>query len=74
MNAPRPAPSPAPDRRRVARSLGWFYLTAPVMAEVWLAAQHGQPAFVRILAICVAVPSTIWSSVGRAANASMNSW
>ncbi len=26
------------------------------------------------LAIWVAMPSTSWSSVGRAANASMNSW
>jgi len=30
------AMSPAPDRRRVSRSLGWFYICAPAMAEVWL--------------------------------------
>ena len=30
--------SHAPDRRRVARSLGWFYLGAPLMAEAWVRA------------------------------------
>ena len=46
--------SPAPDRRRVSRSLGWFYLCAPAMAEVWLAFQDPAPAHVpALLAICV---------------------
>jgi diguanylate cyclase (GGDEF)-like protein len=45
--------SPAPDRRRVARSLGWFYLCAPSMAELWLAFQSPRPAHVvPLLAIC----------------------
>src|SRR3954454_11714713 len=39
----RPAHSPAPDRRRVARSLGWFYLGAPLVAEAWLARAAGPP-------------------------------
>jgi diguanylate cyclase (GGDEF)-like protein len=47
------ATSPAPDRRRVARSLGWFYLCAPVMAELWLAFQPARPAHVApLLATC----------------------
>ena len=48
------AMSPAPDRRRVSRSLGWFYICAPAMAEVWLAFQDDRPAHVpALLAICV---------------------
>jgi len=48
------AMSPAPDRRRVSRSLGWFYICAPAMAEVWLAFQDHRPAHVpALLAICV---------------------
>src|SRR6476469_1465911 len=48
------AMSPAPDRRRVSRSLGWFYICAPAMAEVWLAFQDPRPAHVpALLAICV---------------------
>ena len=48
------AMSPAPDRRRVSRSLGWFYVCAPAMAEVWLAFQDHRPAHVpALLAICV---------------------
>jgi diguanylate cyclase (GGDEF)-like protein len=49
------AKSPAPDRRRVARSLGWFYLGAPLIAEVWLAAQSERPAHAGpLLVICAA--------------------
>src|SRR5262249_19939468 len=47
--------SPAPDRRRVARSPGWFYLGAPLIAEVWLAFQDERPAHLGpLLAICAA--------------------
>ena len=34
---PASTPTPPPDRRRVARSLGLFYVCAPAMAELWLA-------------------------------------
>jgi diguanylate cyclase (GGDEF)-like protein len=45
--------SPAPDRRRASRSLGWFYLCAPVMAELWLVFQAQAPAHVpALLAMC----------------------
>jgi diguanylate cyclase (GGDEF)-like protein len=36
--------TPAPDRRRVARSLGLFYLCAPAIAELWVVTQGGWPA------------------------------
>src|SRR3954471_673528 len=35
--------TPGPDRRRVSRSLGWFYLCAPLVAEVWAAAGATRP-------------------------------
>src|SRR4051812_40382729 len=54
LSIPRPASSPAPDRRRVARSLGWFYLGAPLLAEVWAAVRSPRPAdLLPMLAICV---------------------
>jgi diguanylate cyclase (GGDEF)-like protein len=47
--------TPAPDRRRVSRSLGWFYLAAPLMAEAWLALSDRRPAHVvAMVAICLA--------------------
>src|SRR5919108_3038761 len=53
LSAPVQPISPAPDRRRVARSLGWFYLCAPAMAEVWLLFQSPRPDHVvPLLAIC----------------------
>jgi diguanylate cyclase (GGDEF)-like protein len=53
LPAPHIANTQGPDRRRVARSLGWFYLGAPLMAEVWSAAQDQRPAgLVPLLAIC----------------------
>ena len=51
IRSPRRAP---PDRRRVARSLGWFYVSAPLMAEVWAAMQSPRPGgLVPMVAICV---------------------
>jgi diguanylate cyclase (GGDEF)-like protein len=48
------AMSPAPDRRRVSRSLGWFYVCAPATAEAWLALQTDRPAHTpALLVICV---------------------
>ena len=53
MSAPRTAHTPGPDGRRVARSLGWFYLGAPLVAEVWAAARAPRPAhLVALLGIC----------------------
>jgi diguanylate cyclase (GGDEF)-like protein len=47
------ATSPAPDRRRVSRSLGWFFVCAPATAEVWFALQTDRPAHVpTLLALC----------------------
>jgi diguanylate cyclase (GGDEF)-like protein len=49
----RPAQSHAPDRRRVARSLGWIYLGAPLLAEVWAGLRTPRPDhLVAMLAIC----------------------
>jgi diguanylate cyclase (GGDEF)-like protein len=46
--------TPAPDRRRVSRSLGWFYLGAPLMAEAWLALSAHRPAHTAaMVAICL---------------------
>src|SRR4051795_8769378 len=46
--------TPAPDRRRVSRSLGWFYLGAPLLAEAWLALAAGRPAHTAaMVAICL---------------------
>src|SRR3954452_20748450 len=54
LSTSRPATSPAPDRRRVARSLGWFYLCAPLLAEVWIAARAPRSAdLLPMIAICV---------------------
>jgi hypothetical protein len=54
LSAPPIANSPGPDRRRVARSLGWFYLCAPLMAEVWVAGRAARLHDVMgLLAICV---------------------
>src|SRR3954454_6746017 len=54
LTASRPAQSPAPDRRRVARSLGWFYLAAPLVAEAWLAVEAPRTdRLVPMLAVCV---------------------
>jgi diguanylate cyclase (GGDEF)-like protein len=45
--------TPAPDRRRVARSLGFFYVAAPAVAELWLVLQATPPDGVRpLVAIC----------------------
>ncbi|MEA2286019.1 MAG: hypothetical protein QOJ21_2062 [Solirubrobacteraceae bacterium] len=44
MRSPHPVTSLAPDRRRVARSLGWFYLAAPVTAELWLLFERPAPS------------------------------
>src|SRR5919202_2456611 len=47
--------TPAPDRRRVSRSLGWFYVGAPVMAEAWLAFSASRPQHTAAMgAICLA--------------------
>src|SRR4051794_10983728 len=46
--------TPAPDRRRVSRSLGWFYLGAPLLAEAWLALSAHRPAqTAAMVAICL---------------------
>src|SRR3954453_20429886 len=46
--------TPAPDRRRVSRSLGWFYLGAPLLAEAWLALSARQPAHTAaMVSICL---------------------
>src|SRR4051794_2633440 len=46
--------TPAPDRRRVSRSLGWFYLGAPLLAEAWLALSAHRPAHTAaMVAICL---------------------
>jgi diguanylate cyclase (GGDEF)-like protein len=54
LPAPRFAQRPAPARRRLARSLGWFYLGAPLMVETRLAFQSPMPdGLVPLLALCV---------------------
>jgi len=38
----------------VARSLGWFYLCAPLLAEIWIAARASRPGdLAPMIAICV---------------------
>jgi hypothetical protein len=45
--------SSALDRRRVARSLGLFYLCAPAMAELWLITDGWAPSALQLLLTCV---------------------
>jgi diguanylate cyclase (GGDEF)-like protein len=48
-----PPLSPAPDRRRVARSLGLFYVCAPALAELWLITDGWAPKAMQLLLTCV---------------------
>src|SRR4051812_25814464 len=53
LSAPRTAHTHGPDRRRVSRSLGWFYLCAPLVAEAWVLAGDKRPAHLAaLLGIC----------------------
>ena len=53
MPIPRPAQTKPPNRRRVSRPLGWFYLLAPVLAEIWVAFQAPPaPHAAALLAMC----------------------
>jgi diguanylate cyclase (GGDEF)-like protein len=45
---------PAPDRRRVSRSLGWFYLGAPVLGEARLVLSAHPGHVAAMIAICLA--------------------
>jgi diguanylate cyclase (GGDEF)-like protein len=45
--------SPAPDRHRVARSLGVFFVCAPAMAELWLATDGWIPSALHLVVTCL---------------------
>src|SRR5919107_1221906 len=50
---PAMSSSPAPDRRRVARSLGLFFVCAPAMAELWLATDGWIASGLHLVVTCV---------------------
>jgi diguanylate cyclase (GGDEF)-like protein len=54
LRSPDPETSLAPDRRRVARSLGVFYVAAPVAAELWLLFERPAPSDApSLLVMCI---------------------
>src|SRR4051795_8589966 len=67
LPASRPAHSPAPDRRRVARSLGWFYLAAALLvgAHVYVDTGSGMAAEIDQWVIPVATLVVVGAMVHR---------
>jgi diguanylate cyclase (GGDEF)-like protein len=65
LSAPRTANSPGPDRRRVSRSLGWFYLGAPLVAEAWVVAGDKHPAHLAALLGICAVAQLLGAMLAR---------
>jgi diguanylate cyclase (GGDEF)-like protein len=56
---------PAPARRRVSRSLGWFYVCAPLVAEVWLALSAHRSAHAAAMAATCGVSQLVGALLAR---------
>jgi diguanylate cyclase (GGDEF)-like protein len=66
--------TPAPDRRRVARSLGAFYVAAPAVAELWLALQAAPAAGARPLVVICALAQLLGLLLLRGALDGASQW